>query len=492
MAKMKKKIPIAVKIVIVIVWVVLFGLLLRRDYFLESVDLRELQALEQAEAEEYQSVYFKNNKVGYVHNSYKKRETSGWLLEQQASLAINVAGSNQKIDLKLYANLSPENLLEDFDFTFFSPFYQMTAKGKVNGNKVNYTLTTNSNTIVDSFTFSSPPLLATSRRGYLLTQGIEEGEKRKIPWFDPFSLTGKESVMEYKGQESIRIGGRVEKLHKFTESFSGARINSWLNDSGTIVKEESPAGFVFLKEPKFKALAMDDSSQDILAAVAVTLQSPMPESFSTLNVMRYKLAFPKDVNLDIEGDRQTFEQGIVTLEKEKIPDFIPDQYSSCADLGNSMNPSPYVQSDNEKIISIANKLVKDEKNQVDRIRNISKWVYQELEKRPVIGLPDALTTLQSKQGDCNEHAALFAAISRAANIPTRIVAGVTYHKKAFYYHAWNEVCLGSKWISVDTTLNQIPADLSHIRLIKGEMEEQVRIGGLLGMFTIQPLDSEQH
>ena len=90
-------------------------------------------------------------------------------------------------------------------------------------------------------------------------------------------------------------------------------------------------------------------------------------------------------------------------------------------------------------------------------------------------------------GDCNEHASLFAALARASSIPARLVAGVTYHKNAFFYHAGNEVCLGDQWISIDTTTHQFPADLSHLRFIEGGMQEQVRIGGLLGKLSIEPI-----
>ncbi|MCI5160128.1 MAG: transglutaminase domain-containing protein [Candidatus Electrothrix sp. AUS1_2] len=110
-----------------------------------------------------------------------------------------------------------------------------------------------------------------------------------------------------------------------------------------------------------------------------------------------------------------------------------------------------------------------------------------MEKRPVIGLPDALTTLKSGKGDCNEHAALFAGLARSLDIPAAIAAGVTLQHDAFYYHAWNEVCLDGRWVSVDTTVNQIPADLYHIRFTRGDLEAQLAIGALIGKLRIEIL-----
>ncbi|MFT5698400.1 MAG: hypothetical protein ACI8ZB_001255 [Desulforhopalus sp.] len=51
----------------------LFVLLLQRDVFLETTDLRENAIIEQAESEEYQTVYFKREKIGYVMQRYKKQ-----------------------------------------------------------------------------------------------------------------------------------------------------------------------------------------------------------------------------------------------------------------------------------------------------------------------------------------------------------------------------------------------------------------------------------
>ena len=73
----------------------------------------------------------------------------------------------------------------------------------------------------------------------------------------------------------------------------------------------------------------------------------------------------------------------------------------------------------------------------------------------------------------------------AYGIPTRVVAGVTLHQDRFYYHAWNEVCIDANWISLDTTKDQIPSDLTHIRLVSGDLEEQVRIGALIGKLQIE-------
>ena len=154
-----------------------------------------------------------------------------------------------------------------------------------------------------------------------------------------------------------------------------------------------------------------------------------------------------------------------------------------------LKATPYIQSDNKFIIEQAETIISKANNDLQKVEALINWVYINIEKKPVLSIPDAVTTLRTRVGDCNEHAALFAALSRSVSIPARVAAGVTYHKGKFYYHAWNEVCINGKWISLDTTNNQFPADLSHIKFVEGETIEQVKIGALLGRLTIEILGS---
>lgn len=475
-----------IKITVAICWLLLVGMLIKRDVMVSTVDLQLEQSLLQAESEEFQSIYFKDSKIGYVTSSYNRQNNNSWLLQQKALMNLNVAQRVQKITLTLEAVISQNNILESFQFTFSSPFYQMEAQGQVTGSTVNYTLDTGSATIHDSFIFTTPPLLATSRRSYLLGENLQVGDKKKIPWFDPLSLSGKESIIAYRGVEQLLINGRVQNLHKFTESSSGARISTWLNDTGVVIKEESPAGFVFIREPKFRALDLPKPKREILSEVAVKLLSPMGETSN--QTLSYRLQFPDDIQFDLHGGRQVFADNILTVNRQDPPPVL--KTSTCSDINgvdSTLSSSPYIQADHSDIISLSNSLIGKNTNPVQKVKNIAAWVYNNLEKRPVLGIPDALTTLRSRHGDCNEHAALFGALARAASIPTKVVAGVTYHKKAFYYHAWNEVCVGEKWYAVDTTINQFPADATHLRFIEGEIQEQVKIGALLGQLAIEPL-----
>lgn len=66
-------------------------------------------------------------------------------------------------------------------------------------------------------------------------------------------------------------------------------------------------------------------------------------------------------------------------------------------------------------------------------------------------LPNNDGTLTSKKAICYGYASLYAAMLRSLDIPTKLVMGDSAYVDE--YHAWNEVYLNGKWITVDTTVD---------------------------------------
>jgi hypothetical protein len=473
------------RILIILIWIALFAGLLGRDYFVKTVNLKEAGIIKRAREESFTGVYFKNERIGYV--KHRLRQADGILkLEQEAHLNLNILDEVHPIQMRINADLDTGLLLKSFDFKISSPFYKMTAKGTVEGTDIHLTLVTGKEEIKDVIHLNSPPVLSTIQRSYLLTDDLQVGDRIRVPYFDPVSLAGKDTIMEYKGLEKILIHGRIHRLHHFVESFSGVKINSWLDESGKVIKEESPAGFTFIAEPEYKATDIVSKGSEILTSVSIPITGAMPD-LSRTTTIRYKLVLPEDGDFELNQDRQSFDGNILTVQLESLP---ANSAQPCAGQDEALESTPYIQSGNVIITGRSSKITENSGSAMEKIHILSDWIYENIEKRPVLGIPDAITTLNSGIGDCNEHAALFAALSRSAAIPTRVVAGVTFFEGAFFYHAWNEVCIDDQWISIDTTRNQFPADVSHIKFVVGETQEQIRIGALLGKLQIEVMENQ--
>lgn len=474
-----------IKPVVFIAWFILIGMLINRDFLVPTLTSDETTILQKAREEYYYGVWFKNKRIGYVVEELHPQDDGTLVLRQTARLNLNILDITQQVDMDLKARLNRGLYLRDFKFNFTTPFYSMKASGEVVNNKVSFSLDTGRSTIRDSITLSKAPLPPINQRAYLLKNLPNAGDKIKITSFDPISLVGKDAVVEYRGRDKILILDTVHNAHHFVEQFAGISISFWLNDQGKIIKEESAAGFTLLAEPKFRAKDIEVSGDELLDSVAVKFSGTLPAP--ERQTVTYRLTLPPGLEHQLGGGRQTLEGDLLTIRRENKQNM--KVTGACRNKA-LLKPSRYVQSAHPDIQQLARDIVGDSTDPEQQVRLLSQWVYDNLEKRPVLGLPDALTTLRSKRGDCNEHAALFAALARGLEIPTSIVTGVTLFRGAFYYHAWNEVCLNGNWFSLDTTTNQVPADLTHIRFGRGDLEEQLKIGALLNKLQIEILDGE--
>ncbi len=469
------------KILFLLGWAALFAALMWRDHNIKTLDSQEIKVLQRAREERYVGVYFKNERIGFVKSRLMPADGEGFILHQSARLNLRILNEYHPVEMRVTAELTPSLLLRSFDFAMDSPFSTMSVNGTVDGRTVHFTMSTGKEKISDQIRLAGAPYLAINQRGYLLKQNLQSGDRIKVPYFDPVTLAGNDTTLEYKGLEKVLIKGQVHNLHHFVEYFSGIRVNSWLDKNGNLVKEESPAGFTMLAEPEFKATDIKKPATDLLRSVSVPVTGNMVD-LKNLTTISYRLTFPAEGDFQLNRDRQQLDGNILTISLEKIPDH---EATPCKEETDSLAATPYIQADNPKIQELARQICTDTRGYMSKVKALTKWVYENLDKRPEITVPDALSTLNRRRGDCNEHAALFTALARSMEIPARIVAGVTFSQGAFYYHAWNEVCLDGNWLSLDTTTNQIPADLGHIGFTVGETREQIKIGALLGRLQIK-------
>ena len=258
---------------------------------------------------------------------------------------------------------------------------------------------------------------------------------------------------------------------------------------GTL-KSSGPMGFTFLKETKEQALNMKITAPpDITALTAVPAEGEAVADPRSVSFMKVKLEGADLSGMALDGGRQVFSGGILSTAKEDLSGVKPAQLPvKGPGLDEFMEPQPFVQSDDPRIIKQAGEITGGEKDSLKAARKLLDWVHDNLRKYPSAGIPNAVEVLQNLSGDCNEHAVLFMALARASGIPARMDAGVVLMDGKFYYHAWNEIYVG-QWITVDPTFGQFPADASHIRLAVGGPDKQVELIKAVGKLKITVLEA---
>ncbi len=124
----------------------------------------------------------------------------------------------------------------------------------------------------------------------------------------------------------------------------------------------------------------------------------------------------------------------------------------------ALAPSPYVQSDDERIIALTERALGDIDDALKAARRLEAFVHTYVESTMAdIAFDSAATVYETKRGDCTEHAVLLAAMCRAAGIPAQIVTGLAYADAAdtetprFISHAWVRVYIADRWMHLDAT-----------------------------------------
>jgi transglutaminase-like putative cysteine protease len=223
---------------------------------------------------------------------------------------------------------------------------------------------------------------------------------------------------------------------------------------------------------------------DILSLVKI--DSRVIENAGSTASLRAKLSGAKLDGFELNGGRQSWQDGVVEVRAAAGTGSYSLPFSG-ADHAGELRPTVLVQSDDRAIREEAARIIGREKDARAVAKKLNTWVYEAINKQPVVSIPSAVEVLKQRVGDCNEHTTLYTAFARSAGIPTRMAAGVVYLKNGFYYHAWPEVWLG-EWVAIDPTFNQFPADATHIRFVTGELSQQVEIMRLVGKLKVDVLD----
>jgi transglutaminase-like putative cysteine protease len=303
-------------------------------------------------------------------------------------------------------------------------------------------------------------------------------------------------TLEIQAREVVRAAGRPVPAFRVEGRFAGIVTRTWITDVGEVVREESPTGLLVVRETQEQAQALAVPAAvrtDLLEAAAIVPKTPRRIDDPT-TVARLRLRMDGLSGLDpadLDGAGQTEEAGTIEVVDPRglAPRPAP------ADLARFLRPEPFLESDAPEIRAEAEKAVAGATVPRQRAERLLRHVNAILEKKPTVSLPSALEVLKTRIGDCNEHTALYVAMARSLGLPARVAVGLVHLRGAFYYHAWPEVWVDEGrgrglWLPVDPTLNQFPADATHVRLARGGLDRQAAILGLVGRARIEILDVE--
>ena len=470
------------------------GALVNRSYIQTSSAHLATDLARYGSAAEWRGVYYRGEKIGFTVGQTVPRD-DGFELQEDGRLQMSLLGATTAATIHTVARVDSDFALRSFEFSLDPGTGPIAVRGQVTGRHLALSVTTPSGRRDEDRELAEPPALSLNLSRRLANGGLKAGARYEWFVFDPATLRNAPVTVSVGRREIVRGAGAPIPAFRVEMDMSGLHTTSWVTDTGEVIREESPMGLITVRETADAARAM---------AVTPRLQSDMLQAAAVVPEMRQRIDEPRDVRrlrvqltgadlsgTDLEGVGQRVTGDVVEIQDPQGLTAGPAD----RDLARYLAPEAFIESDAPEIREEADIAMRGVDGARARAERLTRYVNAILEKKPTMSLPSAREVLRTKVGDCNEHTALYVAMARALGIPARIDVGLVYIHGAFYYHAWPEVYLdgGSGrglWLPVDPTLNEFPADGTHLRLARGGLDKQTVILPLIGRLKMRILDLE--
>ena len=481
----------SIGVVIVVFWCLMNVLLIRRQLWNPPppIALRGGEKITQR-IEEWWAVFHRGEKIGYATQTINPK-LEGYEIQDYSMLRLQLLGTTQVATMRAVVGVDSEWALKQFDFELQSREMHFSARGQVLPGKLSVETKSAGHATTRDIPLSQTPYVLAALKPYVATQQLEPKKEYYFWTFDPATLSQQVTTIMIEAREHIRIGERSEPAMRVRQRFKGISVISWLDGQGRTLKEESPAGLSLIRQSREEARSLSRSrslSLDLIAQTSIPSDVLIPEP-NRKRRLKLKLSGFDLTSFPLSGGRQRLDGDRleITLEQLKANPSVSIPVEDRR-VSSFLQATPFTQSDHPRIRALAQTIIGGETDARKAALLIKDWVYRKIAKEPTVSIPSALEVLQSKKGDCNEHTVLFNALARAAGIPAKTAVGVVYLRGAFYYHAWSEVWLG-EWISLDSVLDQFPADVTHVKFLEGDIDRQIDILQLIGKLKIHVLEA---
>ena len=285
-----------------------------------------------------------------------------------------------------------------------------------------------------------------------------------------------------------KAGTTVHSLYKFK---AGNTI-WWAGERGIIIKEATPSGATLYNQ--VESIAKDPSDRILVDYTSLPFFKaekiiPDPEK---LKMLKVRITGVRLQPMLYENSMISYKNDTLTIGKE-TPEEIKKRsytlpYKDIA-LRHYLEADEWIRSDDKNVEGNALNMATIEKNDAFRMaRYLNSELYFTVKVMPFFVLQNSLDIFASHLGDDRERTVMLASFARACGLPTRLIGGFVYKDGYFYFHTWPEVWF-DKWVPVDPTFAQFPADVTHIPLKEGTLKDITSIVNDLKSIHIEILEA---
>lgn len=433
--------------------------------------------------ERWFSVNLDGERVGFAHLSITQAG-DGYRIDTEGAVKLRIMGFSREATSKESYLVGRDLALKSFAVESRIDGSPMVLSGEVTPKGIKVTVDSKGGKKERTLKSKGPVFPPQALNYYPLMQGTAAGKSYKIAMLDVESVKVKQIKVEVIGEETLTPSSAAA-VHLKNDLYPMVENDIWVDLKGNSIRES-------VRDDLVVTLAEDETSARAYLADAALSKRDLALDFSLI-----KVAPPLDrsgqlrkFSIDFTGIPPSFpllqgkgQQGS-RLADGKVrftmpnPGFETPLREQTAPF--DLEPAPRIPSDDPEILAKKDQIVGTEKDPARVAKLLVGWVAKEI-KGTVTDSQSPLETLKSRSGNCQTHARLYTALARGAGIPTRFVSGLVYSQgQGFLYHSWAESYLNG-WIAVDPTFGEMPANVTHIKLVEGDSPDDMGLlAGVIG------------
>ncbi|HUQ25881.1 MAG TPA: transglutaminase-like domain-containing protein [Burkholderiales bacterium] len=428
-------------------------------------------------------VVFNGDKIGFTRRTLRPAAGAPGLyeIESEAAIRLRFLGIDKRVNLRALDRVREDLTLVSFRYEHEIDGSPLKVSGSADGAKLKLTVEA-SGSREESAIPLSEPLYPSSAMSYLpVLRGLAVGRSARFAVFEGETQKLAEAEQEVLAWESSKLfEGPAFKL---MTRLMGMETTTWISADGRPVLEVALNGVLI------SGLEDEASARRYLVEASLNKRDSMVE-FSLLRAgplaapraatrMEIVLAgVPAGFELPSEGGQACRDSRCVIDRAAPLAQGNPANY---------LKATMAAPSNLGEIRDLSAKISGAGGSETEKIGRILSWMDDNIAKEAIDSFT-AIDVLRERRAECQGHAYLFAALARAAGIPTRVVNGLVYSAEhgGFLYHTWNEAWIAERgWRPVDATFGQPHADATHLKLLEGEQTgDLVPLVGLVGRIKV--------
>jgi hypothetical protein len=447
----------------------------------------------------WMGIVFNGAKIGFSHFSLSDcPEKDRFEIRSEAYFRIRFLMMDKTIQLESIDRVNADLTLVFFDYRYDLDGNQLRLSGRKTGDTLEVNILNRQNETRQHLDLGDRPIYPASAIGlYPVLHGLAVGRHYRYRVYDGQTrrlAQVSQAVAGYEESDLYRGGA-----YRIKTRLNDQSVTTWMSVHGRPLLEMSLGGVIIAHQEDpatakgYLAQAALNKNDIFLNYSLIRTKAPLkdPRHLRRLSVRIHGMPAhrlpPSDARQQCirQQARVTCRIDIDGASRSRGPaQEEPDPHE------RYLLPTWTIAAHNPEIRRLAREITAPANHPAESARLLMDWMHTHIERKAV-DVFTAMDVIEGGAAECQGHALLYAAFERSLGIPCRVVHGIVYSEqyRGFLYHSWNESFWDGRWIAVDPTFGQVPADVTHLKFLEGsEPADLLPIGDLIGKIRMQIID----